>query len=242
MAISRQRWIHNCVHGVRRARLAGRKEQEITNGHPEIDGLLAELCAERPSAAKRIVGKVLLQSQTATSHPSSESLRKAVEYRMAKLGISNGVKRRIPEARVAKRWTETETAALLGAFGADATIDSIALRTGHSVKAVRAKIARLDYQISEIHGVAVFTVAEVLELLDVTQRQIRRWKERGWLETKGRRITENMPRAVSPRSSRSDSVRRIAAGAPDIPARRRLSTARGAHAQEERPRTPGRHR
>ena len=109
---------------------------------------------------------------------------------MAKLGISNGVKRRIPEARVAKRWTETETAALLGALGADATIDSIALRTGHTVKAVRAKIARLDYQISEIHGVAAFTVAEVSELLDVTQRQIRRWKERGWLETKGRRITE----------------------------------------------------
>lgn len=89
-----------------------------------------------------------------------------------------------------KRWTETQTAALLGALGADATIESIALRTGHSVKAVRAKIARLDYQISEVHGFAVFTVAELSELLHVTDRQIRRWKELGWLETKGRRITE----------------------------------------------------
>jgi hypothetical protein len=109
---------------------------------------------------------------------------------MATLGISIAAKRRSPEERVAKRWTEAQTAALLGALGADATIESIALRTGHSIKAVRAKIARLDYQLHEIHGFAVFTVAEVSELLQVTQRQIRRWKERGWLETEGRRITE----------------------------------------------------
>ena len=109
---------------------------------------------------------------------------------MARLGISTAAKRRIPEERVAKRWTEAQTSALLGALGADATIESIALRTCHSVKAVRAKIARLDYQLHEIHGFAVFTVAELSELLQVTQRQVRRWKEQGWLETRGRRITE----------------------------------------------------
>jgi hypothetical protein len=109
---------------------------------------------------------------------------------MAKLGISAAVKRRIPEGKVTKRWTEAQTAALLGALGADATIESIALRTGHSVNAVRAKIARMDYQLNEIHGFAVFTVAELSDLLHVTERQIRRWKERGWLETKGRKITE----------------------------------------------------
>ena len=84
---------------------------------------------------------------------------------MATLGISTPAKRRIPEARVAERWTDAQTAALLGALGADATIESIALRTGHSVKAVRAKIARLNYQLHEIHGFAVFTVAELSELL-----------------------------------------------------------------------------
>jgi hypothetical protein len=109
---------------------------------------------------------------------------------MAKLGISIEEKRRKPAMRVSTRWTETQTAALLGALGADATIESIALRTGHTVNAVRAKIARLDYQLHEIHGFAVFTVAELADLLHVTSRQIRRWKERGWLETKNRRITE----------------------------------------------------
>lgn len=157
---------------------------------PEIDRLLTELCAEQSPAAKRIVGKVLVQARNGASVPSADSIRKAVERRMATLGISAGARRGIPGRRVVKRWTETQTAALLGALGADATIESIALRTGHSVKAVRAKIARLDYQVSEIHGFSVFTVAELSDLLHVTERQIRRWKERGWLETKGRRITE----------------------------------------------------
>jgi hypothetical protein len=109
---------------------------------------------------------------------------------MAKLGISTEEKRRKPDARVSTRWTEAQTAALLGALGADATIESIALRTGHTVSAVRAKIARLDYQFHEIHGFAVFTVAELADLLRVTARQIRRWREHGWLETENRRITE----------------------------------------------------
>jgi len=92
--------------------------------------------------------------------------------------------------REAKRWTESHTTALLGALGADATIESIAARTGHSVKSVRAKIARLDYGIHEIHGFTVFTVNSLADVLRVTPRQIRRWKEKGWLETKDRRITE----------------------------------------------------
>jgi hypothetical protein len=55
---------------------------------------------------------------------------------------------------------------------------------------VRAKIARLDYDIHEIHGFAVFTVNSLADLLQVTPRQVRRWKELGWLETKQRRIAE----------------------------------------------------
>lgn len=78
---------------------------------------------------------------------------------------------------------------MLGALGADANIKSIAARTGHSVKSVRAKIARLDYKVDEIPGTTVYTADTLAELLHVTPRQIRRWRQRGWLGTKDRRIT-----------------------------------------------------
>ena len=158
---------------------------------PETDSLLAVLCEKRGAArAKRIIGRKILEGRPADSAPSTDSVRKAVEYRMAKLGISPEQTRRKPAMRRSKRWTESQTTALLGALGADATIESIALRTGHSVKAVRAKIARLDYDVDEIHGFTVFTTNSLAALLGVTPRQVRRWKECGWLETKGRRITE----------------------------------------------------
>src|SRR5579863_1654614 len=59
---------------------------------PEIDRLLAALCAERAPAAKRTVGRAILRGRAATSVPSSDSLRKAVEHRMATLGISTAAK------------------------------------------------------------------------------------------------------------------------------------------------------
>jgi hypothetical protein len=108
---------------------------------------------------------------------------------MEKLGIL-GQKRRKPVRRREKRWTESQTAVLLGALGADASIETIAARTDHSVKSVRAKLARLDYEAHEIHGSTVFTVNTLAAMLRVTPRRIRRWKERGWLETRDRRITE----------------------------------------------------
>ena len=158
---------------------------------PETDRLLADLCAKRGAAtAKRIMGRKIQEGRPTKAAPRPDSVRKAVEYRMAKLGIPTEHKRRKPDMREAKRWTEAQTTALLGALGADATIESIAARTGHSVKSVRAKIARLDYAVHEVHGFAVFTVNSLAALLRVTPRQIRRWKERGWLETKDRRITE----------------------------------------------------
>src|SRR4051794_29854386 len=107
---------------------------------------------------------------------------------MARLGITTENARKEPEGLKAKRWTETEITTLLGALGADATIESIAARTGHTVKAVRAKIARLDYQADEIHGFAVFTVDELAERIHSTPRQIRRWKEKGWLHTKDAKL------------------------------------------------------
>jgi hypothetical protein len=159
---------------------------------PEADSLLMDLCAKwGPAKAKRIMGRKIQECRPAEAAPRPDSVRKAVEHRMATLGISTGQKRRKPDMREAKRWTESETTTLLGALGADATIESIAARTDHSVKSVRAKLGRLDYGVHEIHGFTVFTVNSLAAVLHVTPRQIRRWKERGWLQTKNRRITED---------------------------------------------------
>jgi hypothetical protein len=109
---------------------------------------------------------------------------------MEKLGITTGQKRMKPDMRKPKPWTATQTTALLGALGGDATIESIAARTGHSVKSVRAKLVRLNHTADEIHGSKVFTTDDLVTRLHVTPRQIRRWRERGWLETKDHRVTE----------------------------------------------------
>jgi hypothetical protein len=157
---------------------------------PEADQLLIELCAKLGAAtAKRIMGRRIQESRQVEVTPRPDSVRKAVEHRMEKLGIVTRQKRRKPDMRRAKHWTESQTTALLGALGAAATIESIAVRTGHGVKSVRSKIARLDYRIHEIHG-TVYTVDTLADLIRVPPRQIRRWKELGWLETNDRKITE----------------------------------------------------
>ncbi len=157
---------------------------------PETDRLLVELCATRgAAAAKRTIGRKILEGRAAQAEPRPDSVRKAVENRMSKLGLRTGQKRKRSVITKPRRWTEAETTTLLGALGADATIDTIAARTGHTIKSVRAKLARLDHQVNEIHGFAEYTVDELAELIHVTPRQIRRWKEKGWLQTKDRRIT-----------------------------------------------------
>ena len=134
--------------------------------------------------AEPIMQRKLLELGIADPGARPDTIRKAVEYRMAKLNLPT-VRRKAPAGRIAKRWTEAQTAALLGALGADATIESVAARTGHSVKSVHAKLARLDYSVHEIAGFAIFTVDQISTLLNVTPRQIRRWKEKGWLQTEG---------------------------------------------------------
>src|SRR5580700_1003769 len=42
---------------------------------PEIDQLLADLCAERATAAKRTVGRAILHARGTTSVPTPDSLR-----------------------------------------------------------------------------------------------------------------------------------------------------------------------
>jgi hypothetical protein len=158
---------------------------------PEIDKLLIESCAKWGSAkAKRVVGLKLQESRGVGAKPKWDAVRKAVEYRIGRLGLSTERKRKKPDRSRARRWTKSETTALLGALGADATIESIAARTGHTVKAVIAKIARLDYRADEVPGFAVYTVDELAGLIRATPRQIRHWKEKGWLETTNRKITE----------------------------------------------------
>ena len=158
---------------------------------PDADRTLVELCKRLgPTKAKPIMQRKLLELGMADRGARPDTVRKAIEYRMAKLELPTGRPRRVPAGRTAKRWTEGQTSALLGALGADATIESIAARTGHSVKSVHAKLARLNYSVHEVPGFAVFTIDQVSALLNVTPRQVRRWKEKGWLQTKDRRITE----------------------------------------------------
>jgi hypothetical protein len=157
----------------------------------EADGLLADLCQKwGPTKAKHIIQRRLQEFRIGDSEIRPDSIRRAVERRMAKLGLPTGRQRRPQTSRTAKRWTDAQITALLGALGADATIESVAARTGHTVKSVHAKLARLDYRGHEVSGFAVYTVDQVSSLLHATPRQIRRWKEKGWLETKDRRITE----------------------------------------------------
>jgi len=157
---------------------------------PETDRLLLELCARSSiTKAKRLVGRRIQEERPGGTTPRPDSVRKAVERRMVKLGIAVGRKRSTPETREVKPWTECETKLLLGALGADASIKSIAIRTGHSIKSVRAKFARLDYRVDEIPGSTVYTADALAELLHVTPRQIRRWRQQGWLGKTDRRIT-----------------------------------------------------
>src|SRR5207237_2373225 len=58
---------------------------------PETDRLLVDLCAKLGAAkAKRVVGRKIRENRPTEEAPRPDSVRKAVEYRMAKLGISTG--------------------------------------------------------------------------------------------------------------------------------------------------------
>ena len=157
----------------------------------EADRMLVDLCSKwGPTKAKHVMQRKLLELGIAHDGARPDTLRKAVEHRMARLGLPTGQPRKASTGRIAKPWTEAQTAALLGSLGADATIESVAARTGHSVKSVLAKLSRLGYRTHEVSGFAVFTVDQLSALLHATPRQIRRWKEKEWLRTKDRRITE----------------------------------------------------
>jgi hypothetical protein len=179
--------IPRCASG-RPGRPKGLSNYEWT---PEADRMLMDLCEKwGPTKAKHLMQRKLVELGIVGAGARPDTLRKAVEHRMAKLGLPTGQPRKAPADRATKRWTEGQTAALLGSLGADATIESVAVRTGHTVKSVLAKLARLGYRVHEVPGFAVFTIDQLSALLHVTLRQVRRWKEKGWLQSKDRRITE----------------------------------------------------
>ena len=159
---------------------------------PEMDRILEELCTKfNPAKAKGMMKRQLLQARAGPGSPKPrpDSLRNAVERRMAHLRLPTGRPRKTPAVRTGRPWTETETTALLGAVGSDLEDKSIEQRTHHTIRAARAKLTRLDYSARELRGEA-FTVDELAAALCVTARQVRRWKERGWLNTTRRRISQ----------------------------------------------------
>ena len=155
---------------------------------PEKDRRLKELCERYgPAKAKGIMQKELLGSGEFKSRP--DSVRNAVERRMLYLGLATGQERKSPKSKSAKTWTLSEVKALLGTVGGNLLDESIEDRTDHTIKAAQAKLVRLGYVASEFRDVA-FNVDEMAAMLHVTVRQVRRWKENGWLTTTRRRITE----------------------------------------------------
>jgi len=178
------------VAACRRGRPNGASNYEWS---PEIDTVLAELCTKfGPAKAKTVVGKQVVEMRSGRGQraPRPDGLRKAIERRLAELGLPTGQERKRPESGNAKPWTPRQITALLACLGGDLHPDSVEARTHHTIKAVRAKLARMDYKAHELRNGA-YTVDELASILNVSGRQIRRWKEKGRLKTTRRRISES---------------------------------------------------
>jgi hypothetical protein len=180
---------------------------------PEMDNQLVGLWQKYgPAKAKAVMGKRLLECCPRDTMPKQDSVRNAVERRMASLGLPTANPRKGPESKpqpgpepnaasesteipnAAKQvtsgiWTPVEITALLGALGGDLTNESIIDRTHHSLKAVHAKLRRLGYAASELRSIA-FTIEELAHMLQVTVREVQRWRRSGWLPSTRHRITD----------------------------------------------------
>ena len=120
---------------------------------------------------------------------------------MAFLGLSTGNPRKKAEPNPAERakkapkevrsgaWTPVEISALLGTLGGDLINETIVKRTHHSVEACHAKLRRLGHTVHELRSLA-FTVDELAGMFQVSPRRVRTWKEKGWLKTTRRRVTD----------------------------------------------------
>ena len=175
---------------------------------PEMDKVLTELWTKFRTASgglfakvENVMAKRLMELFPHESNPRKDSLRRAVRRRMAFLGLSGGNPprkkaepnpaeraKKAPEEVRSGAWTPGEISALLGTLGGDLIKETIVERTRHSIEACYAKIKRLGHTVHELRSVS-FTVDELAEMLRVSTRRIRTWKEKGWLQTTRRRIT-----------------------------------------------------
>ena len=180
---------------------------------PEMDNQLLEFWRTRDelgdaapggwlAKAKNVMAKRLMELCPRESTPRKDSLRRAVERHMVVLGLSTGNPRKKAEPNPAEctkkapkekpssgAWTPHEICALLGTIGGDLMNETLVERTHHSPKACYAKLYRLGHTVNELRSGA-FTVDEVAEMFRVTTRRVRTWKEKGWLKTTRRRVTD----------------------------------------------------
>jgi len=188
-------------------RPAGRGNYEWT---PEMDKALRELLGRYDreetapggwlAKAKNVMASRLMDLCPRESTPRKDSLRRAVERRMAFLGLSTGNPRKKAEPKLAERakkapkevrsgaWTRREISTLLGTLGGDLINETMVERTQHSIEACYAKLSRLGHTVHELRSIA-FTVDDLAEMFQVSPRRVRTWKEKDWLKTTRRRVT-----------------------------------------------------
>lgn len=108
--------------------------------------------------------------------------RAAVRRRARKLGLA-------PPRR---RWSADDTNLLLHAIGGESSIAMIAKILGRTEDSVRSKLRQLEYSIDDFDG---YRPKQLANWFDLSVRQVRYWVERGYLETRNHRITEESLRA-----------------------------------------------
>jgi len=104
-----------------------------------------------PRRQKHIIGRRLQEGLLSDAAPKPDSVRKSVEYRWLSWESPRDENEGSPMGEAQNGWTESQTNALLGASGGRNDRINRA-RTRHTVKSVRAKIARLDYRYTKFMG------------------------------------------------------------------------------------------
>jgi hypothetical protein len=120
-----------------------------------------------------------------------------IEEELAMAAFANAAGRRIDNASPSGRsgssswvsgrpWTHTEEDELRDAASSK-TIPTIAKNLGRSETSVRLKLRNLGYDFRDLAG---FKVKDLAGMLGVTIRQVRRWRQKGYLRGVNGRITE----------------------------------------------------
>lgn len=168
--------------------------REAPQWNEALDGELLRVAQSRGAAvAKAYVERVY------GIHP------KAIERRLRQLQPEPGPPPRSGRLSGREVWKENEGETLADLLEGTATLTSIAQRLSNlnrrepvrSAAAVRSKLWRSERAMS-LPG---FKAAEVAEMLGVQKRQVKRWTDNGYLETKAGRISEaSLERLLKDRS------------------------------------------